>query len=267
MSPLRSESVLLGVAAAGYLAAWLTYVRACRGRQEALGRHASMVTWAAWIAQVAAFAVRATAVGHLPIYSAYEFTVAFAGSVVLAHLLVERLSSRHDLGVALLPGALGLLAFAWVHPHAAEPLIPILRSVWLKVHVLAAVVAYAAFAATAAACGLALLAHDRSSGLLDTVAHRAAAVGFSFLTVSIVSGAVWAEYVWGRFWSWDPKETWSLVTWLTYAAYLHTRVTRGWRGRRAAVVGLAGFLFVLTTYVGVDLLVARQHDFLLWPRR
>lgn len=276
---LRSETelALLGLAGGGYLAAWAIYWQAWRSGRDALGRLASTVTRAAWIAHVAAFAVRASVAGHLPVYTAYEFTAAFAGSVVLAHLLVERLSSRRDLGVVLLPAALGILAFAWMHPTPVEPLIPILRSVWLKVHVLTAVVAYAAFAATAAACGLALLAPGPGAsevavrsgrpGRFGVVAYRTAAVGFAFLSVSIVTGAVWAEYVWGRFWSWDPKETWSLVTWLTYAAYLHAWASRSWQGRRAAVIGLAGFLFVLTTYVGVDFLVARQHDFLLWERR
>lgn len=276
MSPLRSEMelALLGVAGAGYLVAWLTYWRAWRSRQEALGRRASMVTWAAWIAHVAAFGARASAVGHLPIYTGYEFTAALAGTVVLAHLLVERLSSRRDLGVALLPVALGILAYAWAHPKAVEPLIPIFRALWLKVHVLTAVVAYALFAATAAACALSLITRgpDAAPGRADparlvTIGHRTAAVGFAFLTVSIASGAIWAEYVWGRFWSWDPKETWSLITWLTYAAYLHARFNQGWHGRRAAVLGVVGFVFVLMTYVGVDFLLAQQHDFLLWKKR
>ena len=275
MSPLRSgiEPALLGVAVAGYLVAWVTYWRAWRSRQEALGRRATMITWVAWIAQVAAFGARAVAVGHLPIYSAYEFTAAFAGSVVLALLLVERWSSRRDLGVALPPVALGILAYAWAQPQTVEPLIPIFRGIWLKVHVLTAVVAYASFAGTAAACALSLVARARDSApdrvdpaRLVTVGHRTAAVGFAFLTVSIASGAIWAEHVWGRFWSWDPKETWSLITWLIYAAYLHARTSTGWRGRKAAVLGIIGFLAVLMTYIGVDLVHPGQHDFLFWRR-
>lgn len=276
MLALRSEIdlALLGVASAGYLLAWVAYWRAWRSGQDALARFASLITRGAWIAHVAAFGVRASAAGHLPIYTAYEFTAALAGSVVLAHLLVERLSSRRDLGVALLPVALGLLVFAWAHPRAVEPLIPIFRGFWLKVHVLTAVVAYASFAATAAACAVSLITRgaDGTGARVDparlvTVGHRTAAVGFAFLTLSIASGAVWAEYVWGRFWSWDPKETWSLITWLTYAAYLHARYSRAWSGRKAAALGIAGFVFVLMTYVGVDLLLPRRHDFLLWQRR
>ena len=109
---------------------------------------------------------------------------------------------------------------------------------------------------------------DHATGLAsaDRIAYRAATIGFSFLSLCIVTGAIWAEFVWGRFWSWDPKETWSLITWFIIAAYLHTRYHQGWRDRRAAMLGIAGFVLVLITYIGVDYLSPRQHAFLLWER-
>ncbi|MFQ5893605.1 MAG: cytochrome c biogenesis protein CcsA, partial [Nitrospinota bacterium] len=154
-------------------------------------------------------------------------------------------------------------------------LIPIFRGVWLKVHILTASVAYSAFTVTFGVSCLYLLRRGSKatsappqgpSGttMLDTVAYQAAAVGFGFMTLCIITGAIWAEYVWGRYWSWDPKETWSLITWLIFAAYLHTRYHRGWRERKAALLAIAGFITVMVTYVGVDLLMSRQHNFLLW---
>lgn len=271
----QTELFLLGLATAGYVAAWGLYLGMFWTDGQKLSRWASTLTWAAWMLHAAAFSVRTYQAGHLPIYNGYEFSATFAGGIVLVHLSFERLSRRRDLGVCILPVALGLLAYAWTLSSAVEPLIPIFRSYWLKIHVLTAVVAYSAFAGTFAASCLYLFrgrangakpvtGNPSSQGTLDRVAYQAATVGFCFLSVCIISGAIWAEYVWGRFWSWDPKETWSLITWFIFAAYLHTRYHRGWRDRRAAVLGIVGFILVLVTFVGVDYLSPKQHAFLLW---
>ncbi len=271
----QTELLLLGLASAGYVAGWAFYLGVLWTGGEKLSRWASTLIWGAWMLHAASFSVRTYQAGHLPIYNGYEFSATFAGGIVLVHLIFERLSRRRDLGVCILPVALGLLAYAWSLSSAVEPLIPIFRSYWLKIHVLTAFVAYSAFAATFAASCLYLFrgrvngaqpntGNSSSQGSLDRVAYQAATVGFCFLSVCIISGAIWAEYVWGRFWSWDPKETWSLITWFIFAAYLHTRYHRGWRERRAAVLGIVGFILVLVTYVGVDYLSPKQHAFLLW---
>lgn len=276
-SPAETELLLLGLATAGYVLAWCFYWSALRSAQERLSEQASMLTGIAFVFQVASFALRTYRAGHLPIYNAYEFCAIFAGGIVLTHLIFERLSRQQTLGVATLPVAVALLLYAWTLSKGIEPIIPIFKSVWLKIHVLTAFVAYSSLAATFGASCLYLLTQSSKRGepvdnrtsrlaLLDRVAYQAGTVGFSFLTICVISGAIWAEYVWGRFWSWDPKETWSLITWLISAAYLHTRYHRQWRGRKAAVLGVVGFLFVLMTFLGVDILNPQQHDFLLWRR-
>jgi cytochrome c-type biogenesis protein CcsB len=267
-----TELFLLCLATAGYLAAWGGYWGALQKRPTTVRRWASTLTLVALALQAASFGVRAYRAGHLPIYSAYEFSATFAGGIALVQLIFERRSRRQDLGICMLPVVLALLLYAWMLPKNVEPVIPIFRSLWLKVHIVTAFVAYSSFAATFGASCLYLIREGSAASpgvaknpstlpLLDTVAYQAVTVGFSFLTVCVISGAIWAEYVWGRFWSWDPKETWSLITWLIFATYLHTRYQRGWRGQRAAVFGVLGFLLVLMTYVGVDYLVPRQHDF------
>ncbi|MEE8326438.1 MAG: c-type cytochrome biogenesis protein CcsB [candidate division NC10 bacterium] len=275
----QTELLLLLLATIGYVAAWALYLGVFLTGGEKLGSWAKVLIWAAWLLHAASFSVRTYRAGHLPIYNAYEFSSAFAGGIVLAHLIFERLSRRRDLALFIIPVALGLLFHAWMLAKAVEPIIPIFRSFWLKTHILTAFVAYSSFAATFAASCLYIVRSKSPAPLpteekrtinprtLDNVAYRAATVGFCFLSVCIISGAIWAEYVWGRFWSWDPKETWSLITWLIFAAYLHTRYHRGWRERRAAILGVVGFTLVLITYLGVDIVSPGQHDFLLWRRQ
>ncbi|MGE5303554.1 MAG: c-type cytochrome biogenesis protein CcsB [Alphaproteobacteria bacterium] len=274
-TPPEIEQILLNVAVAGYAVAWWGYWRA--RRQEKSGHKPCVFTVIAFLAQLGSVTLRTYRAGHLPIYSAYEFSTIFAATIILVHLIFERLSSESALGLATLPVALTLLCYAWTLPKAIEPVIPIFRSFWLKVHVLTAFVAYSSLAVTLAASCLYLFSggsasHESSRvntsrlALFDRAAYQAAKLGFPFLTVCIISGAIWAEAVWGRFWSWDPKETWSLITWLVFAAYLHTRYHRAWSGRKAAVLGVVGFLFVLMTFVGVDYISPQQHDFLLWRK-
>jgi cytochrome c-type biogenesis protein CcsB len=274
----ETDVFLLGVAILVYLIAWGFYCRAFRESQQRAGQWATGLTWAAFLLQAASFVLRGYRAGHLPIFNAYEFSTTFAGGIVLVHLIFERLSRRRDLGVLILPVALALLFYASTLSKSVEPLIPIFKSLWLKIHILTAFVAYSSFAATFGASCL-YLVRARSdtaqpgaripSGLarLDNIAYQAATVGFSFLTVCVISGAIWAEYVWGRFWSWDPKETWSLITWFIFAAYLHTRYHRGWRERRAAVLGIVGFILVLITFIGVEFLDPQQHNFLLLQKQ
>jgi cytochrome c-type biogenesis protein CcsB len=147
-----------------------------------------------------------------------------------------------------------------------EPLIPALQSNWLTSHVLTCFMGYAAFT-VAFALGVMYFV-KKAAGLkpgvfirllpsefqIDELMYSCAALGFIFLTLGIVTGSVWAHYAWGSYWSWDPKETWSLITWLIYAVMLHTRLVRGWRGRRMAVMSMVGFGCMLFTYLGVNLL-------------
>jgi len=276
-TPLEIELYLLGLACAGYAVAWWSYWRTIGSLQETASHRAWLFAAIAFLFQLGSLTLRTYGAGHLPIYNAYEFSTLFAGGIVLVHLIFERLSSQKALGLATLPVALALLFYAWTLPKAVEPIFPIFRSFWLKIHILTAIVAYSSLAVTFGASCVYLVRRRLRAGdgdensasrlkPLDGVAYQAATVGFCFLTICIISGAVWAEYVWGRFWSWDPKETWSLITWFIFAAYLHTRYHRGWKERRAAILGIVGFVLVIMTYLGVDLLNPGRHDFFFWKK-
>ena len=103
-----------------------------------------------------------------------------------------------------------------------------------------------------------------SLNVLDDLSYQSLTYGFPLLTLGIITGAIWAEYAWGRYWNWDPKETWSLITWLLYAALLHQRLTVGWRGRKAAIMAIVGFLAVLFTFLGVNLILPGLHTYANW---
>jgi cytochrome c-type biogenesis protein CcsB len=205
----------------------------------------------------AALIFRTIAVGHGPFANMYEFSIAFAWGVLAAHVYFERRYHLRALGLFALPVALLLLLYATTIPSTADPLVPALQNnLLLTTHVAVAIVAYGGFAVAFAAATLHLIASYTGSRrlprleLLDEISYRAVVIGFPFLTLVIVLGAVWANVAWGRYWGWDPKETASLVTWLIYGAYLHARVVRGWRGNRAAWLLVAGFAATLFTYFG-----------------
>jgi ABC-type transport system involved in cytochrome c biogenesis permease subunit len=187
----------------------------------------------------------------------YEFSIAFAFGILGAYYWFERKYHQRVLGLLALPVALALLGYAATVPATIEPLVPALQNnMLLTVHVATAIVAYGSFTIAFAAALLYLIQPEGGRWglpkpeLLDEIAYRAIVVGFPFLTLTVVLGALWANVAWGTYWSWDPKETASLVTWLLYGAYLHARVVRGWRGNKAAILLLAGFGATLLTYFG-----------------
>ncbi len=217
----------------------------------------TLTTWLALGFLSAALVFRAVATGHGPFANMYEFSIAFAWGALLVNAYFLRRYRQWAMGVVVLPVALALLLYATTITSAAEPLVPALQNnLLLTVHVATAVIAYGAFAVGFAAAFLYLLQSDGrrrllpKRELLDDLSYRATLVGFPFLTLTIVLGAVWADIAWGKYWSWDPKESASLVTWIVCCAYLHTRSTRGWRGRRAALLLMVVFAASLFTYFG-----------------
>jgi ABC-type transport system involved in cytochrome c biogenesis permease subunit len=187
----------------------------------------------------------------------YEFSVAFSWGALLVHTYFLSRYGQWAIGVVVLPVTLALLLYATSLSSDAAPLVPALQnSLLLTVHVAVAVIAYGAFAVGFGAVILYLVQGGRDRwplpgrDLLDNLSYRAMLIGFPFLTLTIVLGAVWADIAWGRYWSWDPKESASLVTWLICGAYLHARAARGWRGRRAALLLMAVFAATLFTYFG-----------------
>ena len=165
-----------------------------------------------------------------------------------------------------------VIGYAAMQSREVRELMPSLRSNWLGFHVSTAIIAYGAFG-VCFVLSIIFLLRDRmkESGFLaqhipdkeklDLISYRSASLGLLFLTFTIITGAIWAERAWGSYWSWDPKETWSLVTWLIYAAYLHLRLRRGWQGRAAAIFAVVGFVCVIFTYIGVNTLLPGVHSY------
>jgi len=215
-------------------------------------------------------------VGHAPLSNFYESLLFFSWAVICISYLSFWRQLRGYMGSFVAMLACLLLAYASFGGHDSQimPLMPALKSNWLIIHVVTCFLAYAAFAL---ACGAALLyffmARAPQSSIkskdslikvqeMDELIYRAIMIGFFLLTLGILTGAVWAESAWGRYWSWDPKETWSLITWLIYAGLLHARLVRGWQGKRIAMLAVGGFMAVLFTYFGVSFLLPGLHAYL-----
>jgi cytochrome c-type biogenesis protein CcsB len=200
---------------------------------------------------------RAIQTGHGPFSNMYEFALAFAWGIIIMGIIFEwryKTATVRNMGLIV---ALLLLIFATVNNAKPEPLVPALQqSALLSVHVASAVVAYGVFTIGFGAAILFLIQNRRNSPWLpdkevfDIISYRSVVIGFPFLTLTIVLGAIWADIAWGRYWSWDPKETASLVTWLIYAAYMHARLMRGWKGAKTAILLIVGFGAILLTFFG-----------------
>ena len=223
--------------------------------------YAEKLTLLALVALTVSLIARTIVTGHGPFTNQYEFAVAFAWGIIAAYVYFEWRYKVRLLALVVLPVALALLLYADTLDASVKPLIPALQNNFLlTIHVATAMVAYGAAAVSFGAAVLYLLHPTLAKGrlarltprreLFDELGYRAAVFSYPFLTVMIVLGAIWADIAWGRYWSWDPKETAALVTWLIYGAYLHARVSRGWRGDRSAWLLIIAFVAVMFTYFG-----------------
>lgn len=226
----------------------------------AAGRFGTLLAWFALVFQGLAVLLRTIAAGRGPYSNMYEFSLAFIFAVLLVYLVFERLYEIKQLGPIVLAVAFGMSLYVWSLPtrmREVEGLNPALQNQPLMtVHVSTAILAYATFAVAFAAAVLYLIASRRqtrwlpSPDMLDDIGYRAVTIGFPMLALVLILGSIWAHQAWGSYWSWDPKETSALFTWLIYGIYLHTRSLRGWRGTRSAVILLIGFAAVIFTYYG-----------------
>jgi cytochrome c-type biogenesis protein CcsB len=226
-------------------------------KRGSLAQWGTNFTRLAWFFLTACLVLRTIATGHGPFTNQYEFSVAFAWGMVAAYVYFEHRYHVRTIALLILPIAAGMLLYALTVGATANPLVPALQNnLLLTIHVAVAIVAYGAFSISFAAAVLYLTQPEEGRpgwpkpALMDEIGYRAVIIGFPLLTMTVVLGAVWAEIAWGSYWSWDPKETASLLTWLVYGAYLHARVARGWVGRRAAWLLVAGFASVLLTFFG-----------------
>ena len=219
---------------------------------------ATWITFAAFGLLVGSLVLRGIVVGRGPYGNLYEFSAAFGASILGGYLLLARRYAIRQIGFIPVGVALAMLLYASSLPSDIEALVPALQfPAMLTIHVGMAVISYGIFA-TAFAAGVAYLVQgtsDRFAWLpshrtLDEVAYRSVIIAFPIFATMIILGSWWASIAWSRYWGWDPKETAALVTWLTYAVYLHARNQRRWAGRPAALLLVVGFLMVLVTYSG-----------------
>ncbi len=223
-----------------------------------LGSAGVWLALAGWLLLGGSLVSRALLVGRGPWGNLFEFSEAFAFSIVGGYLYLQRRYPIRSIGLVPVGVAFGIVLYAASLPSDIEPLVPALNNApLLTIHVGMAVLSYGIFA-TSFAAGVAYLVQgqrDRfawlpSHRVLDEVAYRAVIIGFPIFATMIILGSWWASIAWSRYWGWDPKETSALVTWLTYAVYLHARNQRRWAGRPAALLLVVGFGMVLVTYSG-----------------
>jgi cytochrome c-type biogenesis protein CcsB len=263
-----------------YLLGALGYCAYIISLKEFLSKSAFTAVLIGFASHTLALITRYAEAGHTPVTNLHE-SLSFFAWMVIGILLVANLKYKVKvLGALLTPIALILMLFAYALPKEIVPLAPVLRSFWHPFHVIFAFLGNAIFA-LAFCCGIMYLVQEHqlkskrigaitqrlpSLKVLDDLNYQSLTYGFPLLTLGIITGAIWAEYAWGRYWSWDPKETWSLITWLLYAALLHQRLTVGWRGRKAAIMAIVGFLAVLFTFLGVNLLLPGLHTYVIGNR-
>ena len=283
---LESQAAFMWMSAL-YVLATLVYFAALFGRSTFVGKTATVLTWSATVLGMTGLLVRwresyllGADIGHIPVSNLYEVFILFALITALLYLFYEDRHRTRALGGFALLAISGAVAFLlWYtfdrEAHHIQPLIPALQSYWMKIHVPANFIGYGAFA-LAAMVGVAYLLRQRAethrpdgllatmlppSELLDDMMYKTIALGFAAFTIATILGALWAAEAWGGYWSWDPKETWALIVWLNYAAWLHLRLTKGWRGAPMAWWAIVGLLVTLFAFLGVNMFLSGLHSY------
>ena len=246
-----------------YLLSAILYFWGSKTDKESLLKLALILAILGCVLHLAVLVMRTILTGMLPLTNGMDFLLSFTWITVLMYLL---LASRYQLksagGIVMLMSALMVslvLILMKDQLGAVAPLMPALKSPWLTVHVVTAAVSYSAFTLAAGLAVMQFFPAGRS--IKDDHVYLLVAGGFALLSLSIVLGAIWAEQAWGRYWSWDPKETWALVTWIIYAVYLHIHRSREWRGNAARWMVIGGFVLVLFTFFGVNYLLPGLHSY------
>lgn len=270
-----------------YVLATVSYFLALFSRSAFIGKTATALTWSATGMGLTGLFVRwresyllGADIGHIPVSNLYEVFILFALITALLYLFYEERHRTRSMGGFVLLVISGAVAFLlWYtfdrQAHHIQPLIPALQSYWMKIHVPANFIGYGAFA-LAAMLGVAFLLRTAAEArnpdgvlarvlpplaLLDDVMYKAIALGFAAFTIATILGALWAAEAWGGYWSWDPKETWALIVWLNYAAWLHLRLTKGWRGAPMAWWAVIGLFVTLFAFLGVNMFLSGLHSY------
>ncbi len=255
---------------------WLAMLR----RSEFAGKLATFITWSAVVMGLTGLMVRwyesyliAPDIGHIPLSNLYEVFILFCLITSMMYLYYEARYQTRQLGgfvMLVVSAAVGFILWYTFDRQAdsIQPLVPALQSYWMKIHVPANFIGYGAFS-LAAMVASAFLLVDRGWGqkllpskeMLDDLMYRSISVGFIFFTIATILGAMWAAEAWGSYWSWDAKETWALIVWLNYAAWLHLRLVKGLRGNLLAWWALIGLLVTSFAFLGVNMFLSGLHSY------
>lgn len=277
---------LTGYANVLLAAATVIYIAHLRFPAPAVGKWASGLATAGAIGLLVALLTRwfethqVLEEGHVPISNLYEVTIFFTALTTTIYLILESFSRNRHPGAFVMPIVIAGIGFElWlVGQGNAGPqnLVPALKSYWMHAHVLANFIGYGAFAVACGGGVMYLVRHraeerGQTNGMAmrvlpglaetDTLMYRAIAIGFVTFTIATILGAAWAYDAWGGYWSWDPKETWSLIVWLTYAVYMHLRFVKGWAGTRMAWWAILGFGVTLFCFIGVNMFLSGLHSY------
>ncbi len=276
---LASQSAIMWMSTL-FILATLTYWLALAMRSQFAEKVGSALTWSAVAMGLIGLMVRwyesyliSPDVGHIPISNLYEVFILFSIITSLLYLYYETRYNNRSLGAFVLPlisAAVGFLLWYAIDRHAQDiqPLVPALQSYWMKLHVPANFIGYGSFSLSAMVAVAWLLA-DRgilasrlpTLDVLDDLMYKSIAVGFGFFTIATILGAMWAAEAWGGYWSWDPKETWALIVWLNYAAWLHIRLVKGLRGAFLAWWAVIGLFVTVFAFLGVNMFLSGLHSY------
>ena len=295
---ISSKSAIMWMSAL-YVMATASYFIGLFSASVFVNKTASVMTWSATVMGLVGLLVRwresyliHVDIGHIPVSNLYEVFILFSIITALMYLYYEGKSKTYAMGGFVLLVISSAVAFLLWYGYGSrgaseiQPLVPALQSYWMKIHVPANFVGYGAFA-LAAMLSVAYLIKDsainavaRDTGgseakgikaiiikrfpdldILDDVMYKSIALGFAFFTLATILGAMWAAEAWGGYWSWDPKETWALIVWLNYAAWLHLRLTKGWRGRPLAWWAIIGLFVTLFAFIGVNMFLSGLHSY------
>lgn len=283
------ETFLFYLTVAAYLFSMVLYWGWFGFKSEMIGRFATLFAIIGLGANTGTIIIRTIIAQRPPLSNGYEFILTFCWGIMAVFLVSEFRFHIKSLGSFILPIPFLLLGYTITNmsyqERLAQAIPPALKSQWLTYHVITAMLAYGGFAIS---FGLGIMylikmqnevqagkkskkvSDSRSGGaisripsteILDELAYKMVGFSFPLLTLCIITGAIWANYAWGTYWSWDPKETWSLITWIIYAGYLHARLMFGWQGKRAAMLAVVGFLAVLFTFFGVNYFLPGLHSY------
>ncbi|EGL53701.1 ABC-type transport system involved in cytochrome c biogenesis, permease component [Methylophaga aminisulfidivorans MP] len=283
---LASQSAFMWMSAL-FVMATVTYFAGNIFRSGFTEKVGNGLTWAAVTMGMIGLMVRwresylhGADIGHIPVSNLYEVFILFSVVTALLYLFYERRYQTRSLGgFVLLVISAAVIFQLWYsferNAHEIQPLVPALQSYWMKIHVPANFIGYGAFS-MAAMIGVAyLLVVWRQQvnpdsrwvkampelGLMDDLMYKTIALGFAFFTLATILGALWAAEAWGGYWSWDPKETWALIVWLNYAAWLHMRLTKGWNGKPMAWWAIVGLFVTLFAFLGVNMFLSGLHSY------